>query len=263
MLVAQSGALTPEQIAGTYGLSAQDLEAHAARLGADPTRLPELALALGSARGSRKALDAMDRLLAVELPGALSRLRMAASEIDEIGSVVREKLFVARPGGAPKILEYAGKGALVGWLRAVIVRAGIDHRRKQGAEPEAAGDGEPLMAATAASDDPELENIRARYAEPFREAFRDALRSLDVDERNVLRLYAIEGLNIDQIGALYGVHRATIARWIQSARVKLVDETRKLLTQRLQIDRSEFDSLVRLCRSRIDLAFSDVDVSKP
>jgi RNA polymerase sigma-70 factor (ECF subfamily) len=252
------------EAAAAFELAAGDLAAHVARHGADPARAIDLAVALGCARKNRHALEAIERILGAELPGALSRLRMNAAEVDEIGSHVREKLLVGiGPGGTPKILDYAGKGSLVSWLRAVIVRAGIDHRRRQGLEPASStGDGDPLMHATAASDDPELENIRARYAEPFREAFRDALGALDVDERNVLRLYAIEGMNIDQIGTLYGVHRATIARWIQSARARLVDETRRLLSERLRIDRSEFESLVRLCRSRIDLTFSDVDASE-
>jgi RNA polymerase sigma-70 factor (ECF subfamily) len=249
-------------MAASYGVSPEALRAHAEKTGADNARLSDLALALGCAHANRRALDVLEQILKSELPGALSRLRMAPAEVDEVGSIVREKLLVAAAGGSPKIAEYAGRGSLLGWLRAVIVRAGIDHRRKQGTEPEPTGDGDPLMRATAAADDPELENIRARYAEPFRDAFRDALRGLDVDERNVLRLYAIEGLNIDQIGALYAVHRATIARWIASARARLLDDTRKLLAQRLHIDRAEFESLVRLCRSRIDLAFSDVDLPK-
>ena len=63
-------------------------------------------------------------------------------------------------------------------------------------------------------------------------------------------------MNIEQIGALYGVHRATVARWIASAREGIAGTTRRLLAERLGMPALEIESLVRLCQSRLDVGFS-------
>lgn len=217
----------------------------------------DAALALACARGYEAALSEFDRRYGGEFAGALSRLRLDHASIDEVAQSVREKLFVASVDRPPRILEYGGKGALVSWLRAVIVRTAIDFRRHEALEPKPTDDGEPLLDVAQPSDDPELENIRARYAEPFRQALRDAIASLDPDERNALRLHVAESLTLDEIGRIYGVHRATIARWIQSAREHLLKRTRSLLQERLQLQPREFESLVRLCQSRLELSFFD------
>src|SRR5207244_2837986 len=100
-------------------------------------------------------------------------------------------------------------------------------QRREGLEPKVADDGEPLLAVAATSDDPELDHIRARYAAPFKDAFQGALRGLSTQDRNILRLHLVDGLNIEQIGGIYNVHRATVARWIAASRQALVEETRR------------------------------------
>lgn len=225
----------------------------------------DLALVASFAKGDAKAIAELEARVGSELAGALSRIGLTRVEIDEVGQIVRERLFVAKAGGdanvggagRPKILDYAGRGSLAAWLRAVIVRAGIDLRRKRARTPDAPStDDEPLLTLSAACEDPEIETLRARYAQPFRQALADAVRSLPADERNALRLNLVEGLNIEQIGSLYGVHRATIARWISRAKETIEEETRRLLLERLQLAPSDLDSLVRLCRSRVDIGAS-------
>ena len=224
----------------------------------DGPHAPDAALAFACAEQSGAALNEFERLYGREFAGALSRLSLNRAEIDEVAQIVRERLFVVvRPGAAPKILDYAGRGALAAWLRAVIVRAGIDLRRSRNKDPDRPGEVDPLLdLAGAASADPELESLRARYQQPFREAFRDALLALPQDERNALRLNVAEGLNIAQIGQIYGVHRATVARWIASAREGIAANTRRLLAERLKMPALEIESLVRLCQSRLDVGFS-------
>lgn len=216
---------------------------------ADNPHASDLALARACAEGDRAALAELERRLAHDLAGALSRVGLTRAEIDEVGQIVRERLLVGRDGRPPKILAYEGRGPLMGWLRAVIVRAGIDLRRQRRNEV----DDEPLLQVTAATDDPSIEVLRARYADAFRLAFVDAVRALPADERNALRLNVVDGLNIEQIGTLFGVHRATVARWIAHARDTVATETRRLLSDRLGLHEGEIESLVRLCRSRIEI----------
>jgi RNA polymerase sigma-70 factor (ECF subfamily) len=67
-------------------------------------------------------------------------------------------------------------------------------------------------------------------------------------------MHFVDGLTIDEIGALYQVHRATAARWISGARNTLLADTRARLTARLALTPSQFDSLMRLVRSELDLS---------
>ncbi|CAN5925528.1 hypothetical protein BH11MYX4_BH11MYX4_40400 [soil metagenome] len=243
--------------ARALGIAPERLAARLVALGiGDSPHVADAALAFACAEQSPAALGEFERRYGREFAGALSRLSLGRAEIDEVAQTVRERLFVARPGVPPKILDYAGRGALAAWLRAVIVRAGIDLRRSRAKDPDRPGEVEPLLDLTAATADPELERLRQRYQQPFREAFRDALRALPQDERNALRLNIAEGLNIEQIGQLYGVHRATVARWIARAREGIADNTRRLLAERLGLPAVEIESLVRLCQSQRDVGFS-------
>ena len=73
-------------------------------------------------------------------------------------------------------------------------------------------------------------------------------------DRLLLRIHFIDGLTIDEIGAMHDIHRATAARRIQKARERLAKLTKEKLRVRLGIDRWEADSVIRLVRSRLDFS---------
>jgi RNA polymerase sigma-70 factor (ECF subfamily) len=64
------------------------------------------------------------------------------------------------------------------------------------------------------------------------------------------------GLSIDALGALHGVHRATCARWIASARHDILAALRKRLRGGLGLDHRDIESAIALVRSRLDLSLS-------
>jgi RNA polymerase sigma-70 factor (ECF subfamily) len=201
--------------------------------------------------GSTNALEHFDALYLSQLPQFLSRLETSAAERDEIGQRLRERLFVGAPGGAgPKIAEYRGHGRLGSWLRVVAIRTALNLRAGRKEQPG----GEQAADALAAAADPELEYLRARYQGEFRAAFGAALAALEARDRTLLRLQLVDGLNIDAIGRLYGVHRATVARWLGAAREQLFTSTRDRLHRELGVSPAEFASLVRLVRSQLDVS---------
>jgi RNA polymerase sigma-70 factor (ECF subfamily) len=111
-----------------------------------------------------------------------------------------------------------------------------------------------LLEAADLGADPELACVRHMYKEDFAAAFREAMAALSSRERNVLRMSHLDGLSIDQIGAVYRVHRATAARWIARAQETLLLETRQRLVDKLRISETEFESLMVLVRSHLDLS---------
>jgi RNA polymerase sigma-70 factor, ECF subfamily len=57
-----------------------------------------------------------------------------------------------------------------------------------------------------------------------RDVVERVLALLSQEERKLLRLHFAQGLTIDQLGLVYDVHRSTTARWIASARAKILRE---------------------------------------
>jgi len=100
--------------------------------------------------------------------------------------------------------------------------------------------------------------IRARYGADIAAGMRAALEALPERERALLRYALVDGWTVDQIGELYGVHRATAARWVAAARDLLADEIRKQVAGRLAIAPHEVVSLIELVRSRIDISLERI-----
>ncbi len=208
---------------------------------------PDLHLAFACARGEPAALAAFERTHLGQVADFVRHLDRSRDFLDEVTQGLREKLFVAP---ARKILEYGGKGALGGWLRVVAVRAALDLKRRDPRGAHEPADDELAVPGL----DPELDYIKATYRDELAAALRATLDALPPDERAVLRLFYCDGCNIDQIGALYEVHRATVARWLDRSRRSILAETRRLLGQRLRVAPGELDSLIDLMQSRLELS---------
>ncbi len=228
----------------------------------ETTQGPDFYLACACAEGDPVALRAFEKVVVKVVPGAVSRLKLPKTMLDDVQQVVREKLLVG-DGGPPKIAEYAGRGPLEVWVRVVAVRAALTLLRKEA--PGAAGWGRPtketdeqLLNMAAPEEDPENGLLKARYAGAFRAALATALAGLPAQDRTVLRLHFVDGMNIAQIGTIYRVHRATVARWIARSRMTLLAHTKGTLRAELQLDPAELDSLMRHVRSQIHLSLSGI-----
>lgn len=217
----------------------------------------DLYLACACARGQAAALAAFDeRYLSQAQVGAmLARQRAAPAQIDEVRQQVREKLLVAPPDALPRIAEYRGSGALMGWVRVTVVRTALNLRRNMDDQLEQRKGEDPAQLGLA-GEDVELDYLRRRYREDFKAAFQDALRGLPAEQRNLLRMNLIDRLSIDQLGAILGMSRATAARRLAAAREAVITETRRLLQERLRLTHSEIQGLGALLRSQLDLSIS-------
>lgn len=213
----------------------------------------DLYLAIACADHDGGALAAFRDAFVPPLRQALGRLALDAATIDETVQRVLVMLFVGE-GGPPQIRGYGGKGTLRSWVRSIGVRTG---RRLAGLDQAGGGEDE-LAELPAAVADPELELLRARYAEQVRRAFAAAFGELSERERNVLRQYHIDGLTIDQLAALYQVNRATTARWVAGARLAVVARTRTHLVEHFGIASADVDSIIRIVRSELALSVRDL-----
>jgi RNA polymerase sigma-70 factor (ECF subfamily) len=183
----------------------------------------------------------------VHIGGAVARFRLRADDLDELKQTLRRQLLVAEPGKSPRIGDYAGRGPLAAWLRVAAVRAAIKMRR---AGHDGATDDDELEQIASGEQGPEAGFATAESRGLFRAALRHAIESLEAQEQNVLRQHHLDGLTLDQLGALYRVHRTTVAYWLERARERLFKRTRAAL-QRSGMSPDDCDSLFRHASSHL------------
>lgn len=236
-----------------------DLRAHLASLaGDDPAALAphaaDLALAYACAVKDERSVAELLTRYAPEIRAAVARVRAPDDVRAEVVQILGERLLVG-PDGRPRLLDYGGRAPLSAWIRASAVRAALDLRKKKTPELAPSASREPELVA---EGDPELRHMQERYGQAFREAFADAFAELAEGDRAILRMSVVEGLGVDGIAGVLGVHRATAARWAAQARDRLAARTQEIVAERLSLDPSELASIARLCDSVIDLSIARV-----
>jgi len=209
----------------------------------------DVALAGACAAQEPTAHAAFDSILA-EVDAAGASTRASKDLIDEVKQLLRVQLLVTRADRPAGIAGYKGKGPLRGWVRITATRELIRHLKRAARETPVDRQLEEMLGA--GGDDPVLEQLKSEYRAHFATALREAIAELDAEDRTLLRQQIVDKLSIDELGAVYGVHRATAARWLTRARGALVAATRHRLAEKLSMPVDEIDSVIRLVQSRLD-----------
>ena len=260
-IVAQGRAAWPDlsvDAAAVVAFIARQATPDLAETALDGLRPADLYLACACAHQMPAAISAFDRDYMREVDVALQRMRVGPPRLQDVKQLVRQRLFVGggnagQPTSPGKIAEYGGRGDLRRGVRSVAVRTCLNELRK--GKREVLIDDDQLIAQHAiASDDPEVEYMKRTYAHEFRAAFGEALGQLGAREQTLLRYHHVDGLNIDEIGAIYRIHRVTAFRWLEKAKELLVRTTLDVLRHRLRLPASELDSVLRMIRSQIHLS---------
>ncbi len=209
----------------------------------------DLFLACACSLGIPAALAEFERAQLSRVPALVRRIDRSPAFADEVAQAMREAFLVPARGGGRRIAEYSGRGALSSWVRVVAVRTALRLR----AERRGAGvplDGE-LEGRLPGVVDPELDYLKLQYRRAYEEAVEAVLAALPDRDALLLKLHYVDGLNIDRIGALFGMHRSTVARWRASVRRSLLASTREELRRRVPMTESEFESVLALVRSQL------------
>jgi RNA polymerase sigma-70 factor (ECF subfamily) len=212
--------------------------------------ISDLYLARAAEGGRPDAVQAFEDLHLCRVGQFIDKVSRDPAFVAEVTQALRVKLFVGRDGQG-KLSQYSGRGALESWVCAVAIRTAYDIGRARGHEIRHEDDAVDVLAA---SDDPELDLLRRRYDGQFRSALEAALANLGARERTTLRLYYIERLTAAQIGKLYRVHEVTVLRRIAGARRTVLDWVRTDLSRTLGLSSEEFDELLALMRSQLDVS---------
>lgn len=202
-------------------------------------RTNELFLAAACAAGSATAIARFETAVAGEIEAVHRRVPNAAVDLDDTRQRLREKLFFATP---PAVMLYAGTGALGAWVRAVALNLLLNIAQRE--TREAPTDDALFDVVLGSEPTAEAMFVKLSCRAELSAAIAAAMAALDARDRGLLRHAFVDRRSVDAIGALYGVHRATAARWVAAARERLIDKTLEDLTSRLGISETEARSIV-------------------
>ena len=227
---------------------ASEVQRRAKDAALDSLKGADLYLSIAASDGDERAVGIVRDMLEKEVAYASAKTTATRDQIAEVTAVISRVLFV-EPGA---LREYSGRGHLKGYLSVIATRELFKTVNK--ARKEVAIEDDGVIDRLIPHSDPELSILRAQYREVVDDAMRAAIATLDERGRALLRYAFVDGWNVDRVGQLYNVHRATAARWIATVREKLGETIRDQLAARLEIQGSDVDSIVRLVQSRIDVS---------
>ena len=211
----------------------------------------DLYLACACSTGDARAIAAFEAAYFTNVDTAVAAMRAPIGAADEVKQILRTRFFVPAGGRPPAIAEFGGRGNLHGWVRVSAARELLRLFKKERRKVEL---DEALLDEIAPFPDPETAAVKAKCRTELAAAFRAALAALSTRERTLLRYQIADGLGIDAIGAIFRVHRATVARWLAAIRERLVVDTQERLGATLRLDAGEVRSVIRLVRSQLDFS---------
>ncbi|HKO91193.1 MAG TPA: sigma-70 family RNA polymerase sigma factor [Polyangiaceae bacterium] len=212
----------------------------------------DLLLAAGCVRRDPEALATFEERYLTPLRSCVNDIDSNPARLDELKQLVRERLLVAEgPGSPPRIGSYTGRGALGAWVQIVARRLALSSLRK-GKLDELTDDA--LEDQLCVGTDPELDYMRLRYAQEFRQALEASLQELSSHERLLLRLHLVDGASLTSIAGAYQVSQSTISRRLQQARDTVGARMKERLEALHGMTASEFQSLLHLVESRFELS---------
>ena len=229
----------------TISFPPEEFFARAGRSGVpfDQLHHEDLFLAAACAHGDRLAWEYFaDEYLPLVQKLAAQACRQFQESEDLAQEIVSQLI-----GDRGKLGGYDGRGSLASWLRVAVARAAIDRFRRvrrevsweetteRGCEPSAAS--ESLQGAP--------ESLDARWGPVLARVLAGQIEQLPARDRLLLGLYYVSEVPLKIIGRRYGVHEATVSRWLNRIRNTLRTGVEKELRRRHGLRPRETDTLWR------------------
>lgn len=214
----------------------------------------DLWLAYASARHDRVGLSMLDRRIAEACARVVRRMGATSVDEQELAQALRERLLMPgkEPGALPRIGRYAGRAPLDSWLYTSARRLALTSFRRRDVVDLITR--EVLGKIPGASLGPEQELARAESRATIKLAIDRAFAAATLAERNVLRLSLIERLGPDELGAIFGVHRATAARQLAQAKQALRERVERELGAKLGLGSAQMGQYLAHAHSLIDVS---------
>ncbi|HXU83394.1 MAG TPA: sigma-70 family RNA polymerase sigma factor [Polyangia bacterium] len=209
----------------------------------------ELYLVAGCVAHDPEAYQAFERRYLATMTQTVGRIVLSADQADELRQQLRVTLLL---GTAPKIGTFKGQGPLGAWVQVCAVRLAL---KLGAARDRLAGPDAGLLEGLVAQDaDQELLAAKSQYRDTFQAALEECFSALPSRQKTLLRMHFLDGMSIDEMGQVFHVHRATIARWLVAIRKEVLEQICRKISLNLHTSSSEFRSMVRLVQSDVRLS---------
>jgi RNA polymerase sigma-70 factor, ECF subfamily len=224
------------------------------------TRGEDLYLVAGCIAQDPQAILAFEKSFLAVITRRAGRVPLTPDQADELRQQLRVTLLL---GPGAKVKTFKGQGPLRAWVQVCAVRLALTMVSNGGSAGSgggaAAGGATPADAAlidelVSRDASQELLSMKARYRDAFQGALENCFSTLPPRQKTLLRMHFLEGMSIDEMGQVFGVHRATAARWLVAIRKQVLEELSRQVQFDLRTSSSEFASLFRLVRSDVRLS---------
>jgi RNA polymerase sigma-70 factor (ECF subfamily) len=188
-------------------------------------QLRDLALARACALGRDAAWQQFMARFREPLTQAAIGITGSAAQGSELADSLYGELFGVSERGEQRrspLSYYAGRGSLLGFLRATLAQRHIDHHRRTSREAPLTQEDYPAAAMSPAPEPQVLARLSA--------AVTAALNSLPAEERFILAAWFLDGRTLLEISGLLRVHEATVSRRLH----RLTERLHKELLKQLQ-----------------------------
>lgn len=170
---------------------------------------PENELEQQARDGDAAAFGALIRLHDDRLRAVVWAVVRSPEALDDVMQASYEKAFRS-------IGTFDGRSAFTTWLHSICYRTAIDHIRYEGRRTHEDVDS-PVLESSVVSIRPEpTAEVAVDRAE-----LGDVLDQLDPDARGLLMLVSGHGYSFDDVAAMTGLRRGTVASKVSRARKKL------------------------------------------
>jgi RNA polymerase sigma-70 factor (ECF subfamily) len=245
----------------SFGVADADFVTHLARCGApvldvlSALHAEDLYLACACLSGNAAALVALQAESRRVLARYLKKIHGGAAIFEEVEQQLWNAVLVGA-GEGPKLAGYAGRGPLGSWIGVSAQRIALMMLRHERVEVRARK--EAAAQQRVVTDDPEMAAVKDRYRDEFQAALEAALGGLDDRDMTLYRMHFVDGIGTAEIGVVYSVSAMTVRRWLAAARGRIVEGAKRHLRAHLHVSSGEFDSIVGLLMSQVDLNLSQI-----
>lgn len=216
----------------------------------------ELALAHAAAAGDPVAVAVVERDVMTSSRATIHRYLRDEARTEEVVQQLRIHFLVGE-GGLPRLARFDGRAPLGAWVSMCAARLALHALRKDRSRREVSDEWSDALAQLTAND-AVVEPLRARSADAVANALREACLALPRRQRSLVRLLFVEGESVDDVAAIYQVHRVTIWRWLQEAQEALRDHVRMHLRRALPAGELDTGALVAWVEDQVMLSLDVV-----
>lgn len=212
----------------------------------------ELFLISACCAGNAKAL-AYFRSRYLDPISGLRRMKLSSDELEDAKQRAMVKLLVPDAESRIKLQRYGGLGNIGMLVRVVVAREALNALR---ANKQLAHTTEANVADAQKYVGPLEALRRAEQESLLKTALGASLKALTPRDQNLIRMHLKDGVTLETLAKIHGVHKTTVVRWLLKARAALFTELQKSLRETTGMGASEVRNFALSINSRMNLSLS-------